>query len=107
MDVRPPVEQRVASLSTAPPAEVVKFPGAHRSAYTETLTFLKSDAAIPTYRVLDRDGAVIRPDDKPDVRERAATASTCTDRVVRAAPLAGAGDGGRHLPQDGDPQHDG
>ena len=57
------------SASTSAPAEVVQFPGAHRSAYTETLRFLKNDAAIPTYRVLDREGKVIQNEETPDVRD--------------------------------------
>ncbi|TPX44052.1 hypothetical protein SeMB42_g03190 [Synchytrium endobioticum] len=45
----------------------VAFPGAPASVYTETLSFLKSFPIIPTYRVLDTDGAVLVPSEEPNI----------------------------------------
>lgn len=47
-----------------------QFPGA-KANWTEKLEFVKSDLydGIPVYRVMDRDGKVMRPDQDPKVNK--------------------------------------
>ena len=79
------------TTTTAAAAEMVKFPGAHQSAYTEQLRFVAGESVFPTYRVMDRNGAVIRAEDMPDVW--AGRVPVRPGQACGQAPTADAGQG--------------
>ena len=47
--------------------EKVEFPGAPGSYFTNKLEFIHSIDAIPTYRVMDKEGKVLVPEEEPKV----------------------------------------
>lgn len=57
------------SLSQRPNSKYVQFPGAVKSAFTNTLSFEQpaSHDAMPTYRAIDQNGHVVDPSFKPDL----------------------------------------
>ncbi|KAJ9132175.1 2-oxoisovalerate dehydrogenase subunit alpha [Pleurostoma richardsiae] len=59
------------SLSQRPDSKYVSFPGAVKSAFTNSLKFEHpaSYPAMPTYRVVDQNGAVVDPAFKPDLTD--------------------------------------
>lgn len=64
-----PARRAVGSLSQRPDSKYVQFPGAVKSAFTSTLQFEQPSAhdAMPTYRAVDQNGAVVDPSFEPDL----------------------------------------
>ena len=60
-----------SSVSQRPHSDYVSFPGALKSAFTNSLDFQspQSWTALPTYRVVDQNGEVIDPSFEPDIPE--------------------------------------
>lgn len=60
-----------SSLSQRPDSKYVSFPGALKSAFTNTLKFeLPANfPAMPTYRVVDQNGEIVDPSFKPDLSD--------------------------------------
>ncbi|PSS03401.1 thiamine diphosphate-binding protein [Coniella lustricola] len=58
-----------SSLSQRPNSKYVQFPGAVKSAFTNTLSFEQPESheAMPTYRIVDQNGHVVDPSFKPDL----------------------------------------
>ena len=54
------------ALSSASQQEAISYPGALRSFFTEELKFVSNVPAIPTYRVMDRAGKLIKDDAPPE-----------------------------------------
>lgn len=59
---------KLPKSSSLPQVEQAEFPGS-RSSYTEDLTFLQPDdyQGIPVYRVMDRQGKIIKPEQDPQL----------------------------------------
>ncbi|KUI69293.1 2-oxoisovalerate dehydrogenase subunit alpha, mitochondrial [Cytospora mali] len=64
-----PTCRAASSLSQRPDSKFVQFPGAVKSAFTNTLQFEHphSHEAMPTYRAVDQNGNVVDPSFKPDL----------------------------------------
>lgn len=60
-----------SSISQRPESDFVSFPGALKSAFTNTLQFQHPQewTALPTYRVVDQNGTIVDPSFKPDIPE--------------------------------------
>lgn len=60
-----------SSVSQRQGASHVSFPGAVKSAFTDTLDFHLSaeSPAMPTYRVVDQDGSIVDESFKPDISD--------------------------------------
>ncbi|KFH46126.1 2-oxoisovalerate dehydrogenase subunit alpha-like protein [Hapsidospora chrysogenum ATCC 11550] len=60
-----------SSVSQRPHSDYVSFPGALKSAFTNSLSFQtpQSWTALPTYRVVDQNGDVVDPSFEPDIPE--------------------------------------
>jgi len=60
-----------SSVSQQPHSDYVSFPGALKSAFTNSLSFQtpQSWTALPTYRVVDQNGEVVDPSFEPDIPE--------------------------------------
>jgi 2-oxoisovalerate dehydrogenase E1 component alpha subunit len=76
--VRPTTATRVpiraaSSISQRPHSDHVSFPGALKSAFTNSLDFQTPQdwTALPTYRVVDQNGTIIDPSFEPDISEEA------------------------------------
>lgn len=68
----PSITVRAASsVSQRPHSDYVSFPGALKSAFTNSLSFQtpQSWTALPTYRVVDQNGDVVDPSFEPDIPE--------------------------------------
>ncbi|KAK5653325.1 hypothetical protein OQA88_9016 [Cercophora sp. LCS_1] len=62
-----------SSLSQRPDAKHVSFPGAVKSAFSNTMRFEHPQMypAVPTYRVVDQHGVVVDPSFQPDLSDEA------------------------------------
>lgn len=60
-----------SSVAQRPHSDYVSFPGAVKSAFTNSLDFQtpQSWTALPTYRVVDQNGDVVDPSFEPDIPE--------------------------------------
>lgn len=60
-----------SSVSQRPHSDFVSFPGAVKSAFTNTLNYQHPEewTALPTYRVLDQNGVVVDPSFEADLTE--------------------------------------
>lgn len=60
-----------SSVAQLPNSDYVSFPGALKSAFSNTLKFERPQSwtALPTYRVVDQNGDVIDPAFEPDIPE--------------------------------------
>lgn len=63
--------RRSSSLSQRPDSKYVQFPGAVKSAFTDTLAFTQpsTQPSMPTYRAIDPSGAVVDPSFTPDLSD--------------------------------------
>lgn len=68
---RPPKARPASSLSQRPDSKYVQFPGAVKSAFTNTLSFEQPSTlpSMPTYRAIDPTGAVVDPSFAPDLSD--------------------------------------
>lgn len=62
-----------SSVSQRPHSDFVSFPGALKSAFTNSLEFQTPQAwkALPTYRVVDQNGDIVDSSFEPDISEEA------------------------------------
>jgi 2-oxoisovalerate dehydrogenase E1 component alpha subunit len=69
--VRTTLQRRASSLSQRPNANYVSFPGALKSAFISSLKFEtpSDNPALPTYRVVDQNGAVVDQSWAPDLSD--------------------------------------
>ncbi|KAK0641275.1 thiamine diphosphate-binding protein [Cercophora newfieldiana] len=67
------VRRDSSSLSQRPDAKHVSFPGAVKSAFSNTMRFEQPSTypALPTYRAVDQHGEVVDPAFKPDLSDEA------------------------------------
>lgn len=68
-----PIRGVASSVSQRPHSDYVSYPGALKSAFTNSLSFQKPQewTALPTYRVVDQNGTVIDSSFEPDISEEA------------------------------------
>ncbi|KAK3333374.1 dehydrogenase-like protein [Cercophora scortea] len=65
--------RKTSSISQRPDSTYVSFPGAVKSAFSNTMRFGEPSTfpALPTYRVVDQHGAVVDPSFQPDLDDAA------------------------------------